>query len=210
MADDTIPDPGGVAEDDVGDGEGELAEETIAAAERLTRLAREAVDDAEADAYRRDRDERLAEHGFTARVREEDGGETLVLHPAEWVADGTVRIERIEDTDRAVERRLSGAGEGGEFEAVDAHNREIVAEIEERAGAVHAENASAFADFMGNHYVRRVETATGEEIREFLEWYFPRNAFPTEEQRDAVEESLRLVFEAVNGELPPVLDRDTR
>ncbi len=208
MADDTTsnPDPGGgVAEDDVGDGEGELPEDTIAEAERLTRLAREAVDDAEADAYRADREERLAEHGFTARVREEDAGAVLVCHPAEWVADGTVRVERIEDTDRAIERRLSGPGEPGEFEAVESHNREVVNKIEARAGALHAENATAFADFMSNHYVRRVETATGEEIREFLEWYFPRNAFPSEPQREAVEESLRIVFAVADRETPQPL-----
>jgi hypothetical protein len=183
----------------------DLPEEVVAEAERLTRLARDAVDDAEAAAYREDRAERLDEHGFTARVREEDAGEVLVLHPDEWVEDGTVRVDRIDDTDDAVERRLSGPGEGGEFDAVDAHNREVVAEIEDRAGSVHATNASAFADFMGNHYVRRVETATGEEVREFLAWYFPRNAFPTEAQRDALEESLRLVFEVTGREAPAVL-----
>jgi hypothetical protein len=185
----------------------ELPEDLIAAAERLTRLAREAVDDAEAETYRADREERLAEYDFTARVREEDDGEVLVCHPAEWVEGGTVRVERIDDTDRAVERRLSGPGEGGEFEAVEAHNREVVAEVEARAGPVHAENATVFADFMGNHYVRRVETATDEEVREFLEWYFPRNAFPTEAQRDAIEESLRLVFEVGDREPPAPLDK---
>jgi len=199
MGDDTTTD------DDAG---GELPADLIAAAERLTRLAREAADDAEAEAYRADRDERLAEQDVTARVREEDAGEVLVLHPAEWVEAGTVRVDRIDDTDRAVERRLSGPGEAGEFAAVEAHNREVVAEIEARAGAVHAENAAAFADFMGNHYVRRVETATGEEVREFLEWYFPRNVFPSEAQRDAIEESLRLVFAVTDREQPAPLGRE--
>jgi hypothetical protein len=191
--------------DDAGDDETELPDDVVAEAERLTRLARDATDDAEA--YRADRAERLAEHGFTARVREEDTGETLVLHPVEWVEDGTVQVGRIEETDRAVERRLSGPGEPGEFEAVDAHNREVVAEIEARAGTIHAENAAVFADFMGNHYVRRVETATGAELREFLEWYFPRNAFPSQPQKEAIEESLRLVF-AVTERDPPALLRE--
>jgi len=186
----------------------ELPEDVVAEVERLTRLAREAVDESEAEAYRADREERLAEHGFTARVREEGAGEVLVCHPAEWVEDGTVRVDRVEDTDRAVERRLSGPGEAGEFEAVDAHNREVVAEIREHAGEVHAENAAAFADFMGNYYVRRVETATSGEVREFLAEYFPRNAFPGEAQRDAVEESLRLVFEVTDREAPPPLERE--
>jgi hypothetical protein len=193
------------AHDEDTDGREELPESLIAEVERLTRLAREAVDDGEADAYRADREERLAEHGFTARVREEEAGAVLVCHPAEWVADGTIQLGDVEDTGRAVERRLSGPGEAGEFEPVDAHNREVVDRIEARAGAVHAENATAFADFMGNHYVRRVETATAGEIREFLEWYFPRNAFPSDPQRDAVEESLRLVFEETDREPPQPL-----
>lgn len=197
MGDDTTSGAGDTGDDGV-----ELPEDLIAEAERLTRLAREAIDDAEADAYRADREARLAEQGFTARVREEDASEVLVLHPEEWVKEGTVRVETIEDTGRAIERRLSGPGEGDEFETVETHNREVVAEIEARAGPIHAENAAAFADFMGNHYVRRVETATGDEISEFLEWYFPRNAFPTAAQRDAIEESLRLVFKMTDRELP--------
>jgi hypothetical protein len=191
------------------DGGERLPENAVAEAERLTRLARNAVDDAEADAYRADREEHLAEHGFTARVREESAGEVLVCHPAEWVENGTVQVGDIDDTDRAVERRLSGPGEADEFETVDAHNRDVVAEIEVRAGTVHAENATAFADFMGNHHVRRVETATGEEIREFLEWYFPRNAFPTETQRDVIEESLRRVFDVTDRDPPASLRRES-
>jgi len=186
----------------------ELPEDLIAAAERLTRLARRATDGREADAYREDRDQRLAEYGFTARVREEDAGEVLVLHPGEWVEEGTIRTDRIEDTDRAIERRLSGPGEESAFERVDAHNRDVVARIEERAGPVHAANATAFADFMGNHYVRRVETATPAELREFLAEYFPRNAFPTDEQRATVEETLRLVFDVTDREAPEIPDVD--
>jgi hypothetical protein len=199
MANDTTTDGGGTADGD------RLPENVVAEAERLTRHARNAVDDDEADAYRADREERLAEYGFTARVREEDAGAVLVCHPVEWVEDGTVQFGDIDDTGRAVERRLSGPGEAGEFETVDAHNRDVVAEIEARADPVHAENAAAFADFMSNHYVRRVETATGEEIREFLEWYFPRNAFPTETQRDAIEESLRRIFDVTDRDPPAPL-----
>jgi len=184
----------------------ELPEDLIATAERLTRLARRATDDQEADAYRADRDERLAEHGFTARVREEDAGEVLVCYPEEWVEEGTIRTDRIEDTGRAIERRLSGPGEEDAFGRVDAHNRDVVAEIEDRAGPVHAANATAFADFMGNHYVRRVETATPDELREFLAEYFPRNAFPTDEQRARIEETLRLVFEVTDREAPKIPD----
>jgi len=41
-----------------------------------------------------------------AAPREED--DTLVLYPDEWMDDGTVQLDRIETTDRAVEVSLSG------------------------------------------------------------------------------------------------------
>jgi len=68
-----------------------------------------------------------------------------------------------------------------------------------------AANARAFADFMGNHYVRRMETAGQRELRDFLTEYYPRNAWPSDEQREAVYESLRLVFEVAEAEVPPSL-----
>jgi hypothetical protein len=190
----------------------ELPREVVDAAERLTRLARRAVDDAEAAAYERDRDERLAEYGFTARVRESD--DTLVCHPAEWLEGETVRMDRIEDTDRAVEVSLSGSGDPASWDAVKTHNAEAVEAVAERAGAVHAANARAFADFMSNHYAKRVETATAAELREFLTEYYPRNAWPSDEQRDAVERSLEYVFEVTETDprdrLQAVTDRDGR
>lgn len=184
----------------------ELPTSAVEAAERLTRLARRAADEAEAAAYREDRDDRLAEYGFRARVREEDARDVLVLHPAEWIEDGTVRVDRIEDQSRAVEIPLGGVGEGDDWETVEAHNRELVEQVEERAGPVHAANASAFADFMGNHYVRRMESAGQREVEEFVEEYFLRNAWPSDAQRQVVEESLRLVFESGGREPPPALD----
>ncbi|AXG06443.1 rnhA operon protein [Haloplanus rubicundus] len=190
----------------------ELPREVVDAAERLTRLARRAVDDAEAAAYERDRDERLAEYGFTARIRESD--DTLVCHPAEWLEGDTVRMDRIEDTDRAVEVSLSGSGDPESWDAVETHNAEVVEAVAERAGAVHAANARAFADFMGNHYARRVETATAAELREFLTEYYPRNAWPSDEQRDAVERSLEHVFAVTETDgrdrLRTVTDHDGR
>jgi hypothetical protein len=186
----------------------DLPREVVDAAERLTRLARRAVDDAEAATYERDRDERLAEYGFTARVRESD--DTLVCHPAEWLDGDTVRMDRIEDTDRAVEVSLSGSGDPESWDTVETHNAEVVEAVAERAGAVHAANARAFADFMGNHYARRVETATEAELREFLTEYYPRNAWPSDEQRDAVERSLEHVFAVTDTDcrdrLPAVTD----
>jgi hypothetical protein len=176
----------------------ELPEETVEQAERLTRLAREAVDDAEAAAYREERADLLADRGFTARVREDDAGETLVLHPDEWTEDGVIRTDRIEDTSRAVEVSLSGPGDPDEWDAVDERNREVVARVRETHGEVHGDNAEAFADFMSNHYARPVESATDDEIAEFLSEYFPRNAWPSEKQRATVEDSLELVFEVAD------------
>ena len=185
-------------ENDSSDGENtddELPEETVERAERLTRLAREAVDDAEAAAYREERAELLADHDFTARVRADDAGETLVLHPEEWVEDGTIRPDQIEDTGRAVEVSLSGPGDPDEWDAVDEHNREVAARVREAHGDVHGDNAEAFADFMSNHYARPVESATSDEIEEFLSEYFPRNAWPTDEQRAVVDDSIEFVLE---------------
>lgn len=182
----------------------ELPGNVVAEAERLTRLAREAVDDAEAAAYREERADLLADHGFTGRVRDDDPGETLVLHPEEWVepidgergdGDRKIRTDRIEDIDRAVEVSLSGPGDPDEWDAVDEHNREVVARVREAHGAAHGENAAAFADFMSNHYAKPVEAATDDEIAEFLTEYYPRNVWPSENQREIVEETVELVLE---------------
>lgn len=119
----------------------------------------------------------------------------LVCYPTEWVVEGTVDPDRIEDTSRAVERRITGPGEGAEWEAIEAHNRAVAEQVAADHGPVHGANARAFADFMGNHYARRVESATAAEVAEFLEEYFPRNAWPTDDQRAVVERSVELVRE---------------
>jgi hypothetical protein len=176
--------------------------DVVEAAERLTRRARDAVDDSEAAAYRADRDERLADHDYTARVREDDTRDVLVLHPQAWVEEGTIHTERIDDIDRGIERPLSGPGEADDWETVDDHNRDLVDAVRERHGTVHGDNAAALADFMSNHYAKPIDSATREELREFLDEYFPRNAWPTDEQRAVVEQSVRLVFEAADERCP--------
>ncbi|KTG09730.1 rnhA operon protein [Haloprofundus marisrubri] len=181
----------------------ELPEDVQTTAERLTRLARDAVDSNEAEAYRERRESSLSEHGYTARYREAD--DTLILYPVEWIDDdGTVVLDRIDDTDRAVELSLSGTGEEDEWAAIEEHNSQLVATVEETAGEDHAANARAFADFMGNHYVRRVETAGTRELREFLTEYYPRNSWPTAAQKTKVRESLELLFEAAGEPFPGV------
>lgn len=190
-----------------------VPDDVVNQAERLTRLARRAVDENEAAAYRARRDELVAEYGYTARVRTDgralggadERGEqgdvrgvdaTLVLYPSEWLTDGIVDVDGIEDTSRAVERQLSGTGSEAEWDRIEAHNRALAERIADEHGAAHGANAHAFADFMGNHYARRMETADPSEIREFLEEYYPRNAWPSDEQRDCVEQSVSLVLDA--------------
>lgn len=170
----------------------DLPTDVVDEAERLTRLARDAVDGNAAEAYRDRRDELLAEHGFVARVREDD--HTLVCYPEDWLNDdGQVQIADVENTDRAAEVSIAGPGEQGDYEAAAARNEELVERVREAHGDVHAENAAAFATFMNNHYARPMDTASEHEREEFLEEYFPRNAWPTEEQRQAVEDSLACV-----------------
>ena len=163
----------------------------VGEAERLTRLAREAAVEEAAAAYRERRDGLVSDHDFIARVRDED--DTLVLHPDEWVEDGVVQFERIEDTDRAVEVSLSGPDHGAEWETVEAANQAIVDAVESAHGPDHAANVRAFADFMSNHYLKRVDDATEAEREEFLTEYYRRNTWPSEAQESIVAESVDLV-----------------
>ncbi|PSP50311.1 rnhA operon protein [Halobacteriales archaeon QH_7_69_31] len=173
--------------------------DVVSRAATLTRRVRQPVDDDERAAVSAERDRLLADHGYVARVREDDAGETLVLYPDEWVGDGVVRVDRVEDTGRAVERSLSGVG-SDDWGDVAAHNRRIADRVADVHGDPHGETAHAYADFMSNHYGKRVERATPAERREFREEYFPRNAWPTEAQREAVEESLRRIEETAETE----------
>ena len=162
--------------------------------------SRDVSDDAEAAAYRADREALLTEHGYAARVREDSDGDVLVLYPAAWLEDGTVQVDRVEDVSRGVEVPLSGPGEGRDWEAVEAHNREIAETVAAAHGEPHGETAHALADFASNHYAKRLESLTPAERREFREEYLPRNGWPSEAQRDVVAESLRLTLAA--GDAP--------
>ncbi|TQQ83861.1 rnhA operon protein [Halonotius terrestris] len=166
----------------------------------MTRLARQVGDEAEQEAYRAQRDDTLAEHDYTARLREED--ETLVLYPDAWLDGDTVRLERVEDTDRAVEVSLSATAGDDDWAAIEAANAELVERVADEHGSPHAANARAFADFMGNHYLTRIEDATAEHVQEFTEEYYPRNAWATADQRAAVDASLEYLFAAADTECP--------
>ncbi len=176
----------------------DIPADAVAEAERLTRLAREATDPAAARSYRDRRDALADVHDYTPRLREED--DTLVLYPSEWVEGGTVRFERIEDTDRAVEVSLSGPGDADRYREVAAYNdvvAEAVAETVETEA--HAENARRFATFMSNHYVRPVDEATPETRAEFREEYLPRNGWPSDDQLAVVEKSLAVIAEVADA-----------
>jgi hypothetical protein len=177
--------------------DGEIPDAVVDEAERLTRLARDAVDGAEASAYREERTDLVSEHGFTARVREGDR-DTLVLYPDEWVEEGTVYPDRIDDVDRGIERPLGGPGADDEWDAIAEHNEQVAERVAAAHGPVHGENARALADFASNHYAKPIGDLTADERAEFLGEYFPRNAFPSDDQKAVVGESVMLAFDAVD------------
>ena len=185
----------------------EVPDDIVDEVERLARLARRTVDDNERKAYIKRRDALLEDHGFRARIREEEQRDVLVCYPEDWIEDGTVHPDNVDDTDRAIERPLDGPGDPDDWDAVDEANREAVRAVAESAGPVHGANADAFADYMGNHYAKPVAEATRAEVEEYLTEYFPRNAWPTDDQRAVVRESLGHLFAAV--EISPPADLPT-
>lgn len=168
-----------------------LPEDVAEEAERLTRRAR-AADANEADGARTKRDALLARHSYVAREREADT--TLVCYPADWVENGEVQIERIENTDRAIERPLE-APATDEWERLQQHNRDVAERVTERHGDVHGDNAAAFSEFMSNHYGMAIEHATDDMREEFLTEYYLRNVWPTKKQRTVIEESVDLALD---------------
>jgi len=189
--------------DGADDSEQEVPPDVVDEAQRLTRLAREAADENEATAYREDRDDLVSAHDFEARVREGESGDTLVLYPAEWIdEDGLIRRERIEDVDRGIERPLDGPGVGDDWAEIERYNSEVVERVADEHGATHAANVRAFADFMGNHHARPLDDATDDEITEFLEEYYPRNVWPTDEQRAVVAASVEIALDVADSTGP--------
>ncbi|MDZ7747271.1 MAG: rnhA operon protein [Halobacteriales archaeon] len=189
-----------------------LPNEICDEAERLTKLAREVEQRGESDApfdgdepmvseadrYRQRRDALLAEHDYVARVRSGDTDAYLVLHPDDWLEDGTVVMERV-DTDESIERQLSGTGDADDWNAVETHNRAIAERIEQEYDERHGYNAHRLADFAGNHYAKPIEQLTPAERGEFLTEYYPRNAFADETQREVVDESVELTVETAES-----------
>ena len=179
----------------------DIPEDAVAEAERLTRLARAAEGEgntgaagdalADADAYRERREDLVADHDYESRIREED--DTLVLYPEEWLEEGVVQFDRVEETERAVEIPLSGAGDPEQWQDVADHNEALAEVVADEYGEAHGANARAFAVFASNHYAKEVERVTSEEVEEFLTEYYPRNAWPSEAEASLVEESVEKV-----------------
>lgn len=180
----------------------DLPPDVVTRVERLTRLARDAVDPAESTAYRTERDELVAEYDYTLRIREGDDNDVLVCYPSEWMENGTVQTDRIDDVDRGVERRLSGAGDPDDWEAVADANDEIVEAVADDYEDVHVANVRALATFASNHYAKPIRDLTKGELREFAEEYLPRNAWPTERQLATVDDSIERAFEKTDVSCP--------
>jgi hypothetical protein len=185
----------------------ELPQSTFEAARAMTRVLRR---DTHPDtvAIRERRETLLARHGYTARVREDESGPVLVCYPEAWVEDGTFQPEELESTENAVEGRLSRAPHGDGWAGIASHNRELADRVAERFGEPHGETAAAFGTYMANHHESPVEGATATEIEDFRHEYFPRNAWPSAAQREAVATSLRHLF-AVAGEPFPTEAEDS-
>ncbi|WP_049909334.1 DUF7108 domain-containing protein [Halorubrum saccharovorum] len=187
---------GGGAEGGAADGDRvpDVPAESVDEAERLTRLARRTESEAAAAFYRERRDELVEGHDYVPRLREED--DTLVLYPEEWMEDGTVQLDRIETTDRAVEVSLSGPGDADRYREIAAYNDAVADAVADAHGDPHADTAESFAAFMSNHYVRAVDDATPDMRAEFREEYLPRNGWPSDEQLAVVDESLDVIESA--------------
>ncbi|WP_303704119.1 rnhA operon protein [Haloquadratum walsbyi] len=168
-----------------------LPQSVIDEAERLTRLCVNATVDAEITVYRDQRQSLLDEYGYTARIRDAD--DTLVLYPQSWLTDGIAQFNQIDDTNRAVEVSLSGPAVEADWEDVETTNKTIIDTIRQEHGEAHAKNIRAFADFMGNYYLKTVTEATKDERKEFINEYYTRNAWPSEQEEAIVSKSIKLL-----------------
>ena len=175
------------------DGDRPLPDDVLEEAARLTRLERNATLDAEGAQYETRRDQLLDSYEYTARVRDDD--DVLVCHPQQWLDDGTVRPERIEDLSSAVELPLDGEHVTDDWETIDERNRAVAAAVRDSHGDVHGDTASAFADFASNHLAKPIDAVSADERVTFREEYFRRNAWPSDEQRAVIDRSLELLFE---------------
>lgn len=154
----------------------------------------------EAATLRARREALLEEYGFHSRIREDERGSVLVCYPSEWIDDGTVVRSAIDDIDRAVEIPLFGGPDQASWTELAEANTRLATRVREEHGDIHGENAEAFVEFMNNHRSRPVSTAEEDDIREFLAEYYPRNAWPSDEEKAVVEESIELLLAVARSE----------
>lgn len=168
--------------------------------ERIAELTRQVrrADGPEADRIERIREGFLDVMDAHVHVREDDTGTVLVVYPADWRAGDTVEPDHIDDPTRAVEVPLEGVAGDDAWSAVMDYNTTIVDQVTERHGPVHGANAEALATYLGNHHLRRIDEVTEEELRDFLDEYYPRNVWPTDEEAAVVRQSVRLTREAAD------------
>lgn len=162
----------------------DVREEAVAVARRIGNVA-------EAEAALEDL---LDPYEFVPRIRD-DEEPVLICYPAEWRQGGDVRVEAIEDIDRAIELPLSGAADA-EWDRIAEQNRRVVDIVTDRHGDVHGANVRAFATFMNNHRARPIAHASDADVEEFLTEYYPRNVWPSEAEAAVVEESIDLARQA--------------
>lgn len=179
----------------------ELPDRVVDTAKAMTRAGRRGTH-AEPEALRRRRDALLDQYGYAARVREDESGPVLVCYPEDWIEDGLFQPEAVDSTDDAVEAPLWTARTDEDWAAIDAHNRALADAVAGRHGQVHGANAVAFGTYMANHHATRVEDATAEQVREFLDEYFPRNAWASADQAAAIERSLERLYETAGEPYP--------
>ncbi len=164
----------------------------------MTRLAREVVDDAEADAYRTERDEILAEYDYTARIRNDETGDVLVCHPVEWVDDGVIRPERVDDIDRGVEIRLSAPATRTSGQRSRWNRAVVDAVTVAQVRHTRTRSCSLIQGITTRNRSRRRRRRNSGVSRRLC----PRNAWPTAEQRSVLDQSIRLTVEEAGGRAP--------
>lgn len=142
----------------------------------------------------------LADHGYASRIRRDEDGAVLVCYPDDWLEAGTVDTDRIEDLDRAIELPLDRGDQDADWAEIAAANEAIADRVNAEHGQVHGANAARFVAFMNDHRGRKVETATEADIEEFLTEYYPRNAWPNDRERAAVESSIEKLLALANGD----------
>ena len=174
----------------------EIPSEDRTEIERLTRLAHTTSDPNDRAVYRERRDELAAELGFETRLREGGATATLVLYPADWIVDGELRRERIDDLDDAHEIPLEGPGDPDRWSELAAANDRVVERVDDEHGEVHAENADALATFANNHTAKPIEALSRAELSTFLEEYYVRNAWTSDDADARVRESVRRTLDA--------------